>query len=63
VDEKTGRQGPSCGRRDILEQLTTYVISSFYPEVGWTMEDLLVFALDLLLVDEMLLFDTDLDGA
>lgn len=32
-DRTTGRDGPSAGRMDVLQNLTDYVIQTHYPEV------------------------------
>ena len=34
VDSETGRQGPSVGRKDILEKMLNYTVETFYPEVS-----------------------------
>lgn len=38
-DSQTGRAGPSVGRKDILEKMLEYAITTFYPDIGSKFED------------------------
>ena len=34
MDPMSGRQGPSVGKKDILDQMLDYTIKTFYPKVS-----------------------------